>query len=299
MTETQNSPAVQTKGRQNRSTARKRNIVVRLRHLPVFSLIILAAVIFVGVFGPYFAPHDPVESNLMDAYTPPFESREYILGTDHMGRDVLSRIMGGARISLIVGLTVVFIAGAIGTLFALVSGFFGGWWDTLIMRLTDTFLSLPYLMVAIVMAAVLGANVRNIIIVLCVIGWAGYARVLRSEVLQLKEADFVRLAVTAGCSRTKIMFKHIFPNIINTLVVLATLQLGVTIIAEASLSFLGMGVPPPNPSWGLMLAQGRDYITYAWWLCVWPGVAIMLTVLACNLLGDWLRVRLDPKFRQI
>jgi peptide/nickel transport system permease protein len=256
-------------------------------------------VIFLGIVGPLVMPHDPIESNLMESFTPPFEAATYPLGTDNMGRDVLSRIIGGARISLIVGMTVVFVAGALGTIFAMMAGFFGGWWDSIIMRVTDTFLSLPYLMVALVMTAVLGPSVRNIIVVLVVIGWAGYARVIRAEVLKMKQADFIRLAITAGASRWKILIRHIFPNVVNTLVVLATLQLGTTIIAEATLSFLGMGVPPPHPSWGLMLAQGRDYITYAWWLCVWPGLAIMFTVLACNLLGDWLRVRLDPKFRQL
>jgi peptide/nickel transport system permease protein len=274
-------------------------IATEIWKVPLVSIFILICVILVGLFGPYFTPHDPIESDLMDSFTPPFKTTKYVLGTDHMGRDILSRIMGGARISLTVGLTVVFIAGSIGCVFALVSGFFGGWWDMVIMRVTDIFLSLPYLMVALVLTAVVGASIRNLILVLAFIGWAGYARVLRSEVLRLKDADFVRLAQTAGCSRIKIMFKHIFPNIINTLVILATLQLGATIIAEASLSFLGMGVPPPNPAWGLMLSQGRDYITYAWWLCVWPGLVILLVVLACNLLGDWLRVRLDPKFRQL
>ena len=270
-----------------------------LSRIPWFSSGILSAVIFLGIVGPLIVPHDPIESNLMDSFTAPFQAATYPLGTDNMGRDVLSRIVGGARISLIVGITVVFVAGTLGTLFAMMAGFFGGWWDSIIMRVTDTFLSLPYLMVALVMTAVLGPSVRNIIVVLVVIGWAGYARVIRAEVLKMKQADFIRLAITAGASRWKILIRHIFPNVVNTLVVLASLQLGTTIIAEASLSFLGMGVPPPHPSWGLMLAQGRDYITYAWWLCVWPGLAIMLTVLACNLLGDWLRVRLDPKFRQL
>lgn len=280
-----------------------RRCLSEFRKLPLFPVAILAAVIFAGLFGPFITPHDPLESNLMDAYTPPFFQKEgttkYLLGTDHMGRDILSRLIGGARISIMVGFTVVFIAGSIGTIFAMVGGYFRGWWDSFLMRLTDTFLSLPFLMVALVMAAVLGASIRNIIIVLVVMGWAGYARVLRAEVLRLREADFVRLAITAGCSRAKILLKHIFPNIMNTLIVLASLQLGVTIIAEASLSFLGMGVPPPNPAWGLMLAQGKDYITFSWWICFWPGLAIMLTVLSCNLLGDWLRVRLDPKFRQL
>lgn len=280
-----------------------RQIVSEFRKMPLFPVIILTAVILLGLFGPYIAPHDPLESNLMDSHTPPFFQKEgttkYLLGTDHMGRDILSRLIGGARISIMVGFTVVFIAGSIGTIFAMMAGYLRGWWDSVLMRVTDTFLSLPFLMIAIVMSAVLGPSIRNIIIVLAVMGWAGYARVLRAEVLRVREADFVRLAVTAGCSKARILFKHILPNILNTLIVLATLQLGVTIIAEASLSFLGMGVPPPNPAWGLMLAQGKDYITYSWWLCVWPGLAIMLTVLACNLLGDWLRVRLDPKFRQL
>jgi peptide/nickel transport system permease protein len=270
-----------------------------LLRIPWFSSGILSVVIFLGIVGPLIVPHDPIESNLMESFAPPFQAATYPLGTDNMGRDVLSRIVGGARISLIVGITVVFVAGALGTIFAMMAGFFGGWLDSIIMRVTDTFLSLPYLMVAIVMTAVLGPSVRNIIVVLVVIGWAGYARVIRAEVLKMKQADFIRLAITAGASRWKILIRHIFPNVVNTLIVLATLQLGTTIIAEASLSFLGMGVPPPHPSWGLMLAQGRDYITYAWWLCVWPGLAIMLTVLSCNLLGDWLRVRLDPKFRQL
>ena len=160
-------------------------------------------------------------------------------------------------------------------------------------------LSMPFLMVALVLTAVLGAGTKNIILVLAVLGWASYARVLRSEVLRVKQGDFVRLAITAGASHKKIMLRHIFPNIANTLLILATLQLASVIIAESSLSYLGFGVPPPNPAWGLMLADGRNYITYAWWLCVFPGVAIVLTVLGANLLGDWLRIRLDPKFRQI
>jgi peptide/nickel transport system permease protein len=224
---------------------------------------------------------------------------KYFLGTDNLGRDVLSRLIVGTKISLQVGFIVVALAGTLGSLVALVSGYIGGWVDMVLMRITDTMMSMPYLMIAIVLAAVLGPSKRNIIIILALVGWAGYARVLRGEVLRIKESDFVSLAVTSGCSKARIMLIHIFPNVVNTLVVLATLQLGTVIIAESSLSFLGVGVPPPDPAWGTMVADGRSAISEYWWLCTWPGLAILLVVLSCNLVGDWLRVRLDPKFRQI
>jgi peptide/nickel transport system permease protein len=160
-------------------------------------------------------------------------------------------------------------------------------------------MSMPYLMIAIVLAAVLGPSKGNIIVILTITGWASYARVLRGEVLRIKQGEFVSLAVISGCTRMSIMLRHIFPNMVNTLVVLGTLQLGVVIIAEASLSFLGVGVPPPNPAWGSMIAEGRSFMATAWWLSTWPGLAVLIIVLTCNLFGDWLRVRLDPKYRQI
>ena len=280
-----------------------RKVISAFRNVPFFPAIILVIFIFAGIFSGLLAPHDPTKTQLRVALTPPMwqegGTADYPLGTDQMGRDELSRVMYGATISLRVCFIVVFASGGIGTILALISGYLGGWVDVLIMRLTDMMLSLPYLLIAITLAAVLGPSINNIILVLSVIGWAQYTRVLHGEVLRVKEQDFVRLAVVAGASRMRIMLKHIFPNIVNTLIILGTLQLGTVIIAEASLSFIGVGVPPPNPAWGSMLADGRQYVTYAWWLCVWPGLAIMLVVLACNLLGDWLRVRLDPKFRQI
>ena len=280
-----------------------RRMISFIRSSPLFASGILILVVIMGIFGPLIEPHDPTEGFLEDSLIPPFwqegGTTKFLLGTDHMGRDMLSRIIGGARISLIVGVTVVLLAGSLGSVLALLSGYFGGRVDAIIMRLTDVMLSMPFLMVALVLTAVLGAGTKNIILVLAVLGWASYARVLRSEVLRVKQGDFVRLAITAGASHKKIMLRHIFPNIANTLLILATLQLASVIIAESSLSYLGFGVPPPNPAWGLMLADGRNYITYAWWLCVFPGVAIVLTVLGANLLGDWLRIRLDPKFRQI
>ncbi len=270
---------------------------------PIFSGTILVIFLLIGVFGPAISPHDPNEANFGDALTPPFWQKDgktaYLLGTDALGRDVLSRLIHGTRVSLLVGFFVVAIGGFVGTVVALISGYLGGWVDTLLMRITDTMLSIPYIMIAIVLAVVIGPNTANIIFILAATRWAHYARVLRGEVLRIKEMEFVTLAVVAGCSKKRIMFRHIFPNTINTLVVLGTLQLGIAIIAESILSFLGVGVPPPNPAWGLMIADGRSYISLAWWLCTFPGIAIVLVVLSCNLLGDWLRVRLDPKFRQI
>jgi peptide/nickel transport system permease protein len=268
------------------------------RNLPIIPIIIIGLVIFCGVFGPTIAPQDPTEGDLFVSLMPPFESWDHPLGTDHLGRDILSRIIVGARISMIVGVLVVVFAGSLGALMALLSGYLGGKVDQVIMRITDTILSIPYLMLAVVMAAILGPSMANIIILLSLLGWTRYARVLRGEVLRIKNSDFVKLAKIDGCSNTRILGLHIFPNIVNTLIILATLQVGVVIIIEASLSFLGLGVPPPAPSWGGMLADSRSYIG-DWWLSTFPGVAIMLTVMASNLLGEWLRLRLDPKFRQM
>jgi peptide/nickel transport system permease protein len=280
-----------------------RKIIGSSKGSPVFFGGILLVFVIVGIFGPSLAPRDPNEANFEDALKPPSWQEggkaAYPLGTDHLGRDVLSRLLCGTNVTLQVGFLVVVLAGLIGTTVALLSGYLGGWVDTLLMRFTDIIMSMPYLMIAIVLAAVLGPSKNNIIMILTMTGWATYARVLRGEVLRIKEGEFVSLAVIAGCSKIRIMLRHVFPNMVNTLVVLATLQLGVVIIAAASLSFLGVGVPLPDPAWGSMIAEGRKYISSAWWLCTWPGMAIVLIVLSCNLFGDWLRVRLDPKFRQI
>lgn len=280
-----------------------RKWVLAIRGMPVFATGILICFLIVGIFGNYLAPRDPVETNYADTLLPPafLEGGKWIypLGTDELGRDVLSRLVSGAGISLQVGFVSVAIAGLMGALVALLSGYLKGWTDTILMRLTDTMLSMPYLMVAIVLASVLGPSKNNIIIIFAIMGWSGYARVLRGEVLRLSEKEFVALAVIAGASKKRIMFRHIFPNIVNPLIILATLQIGFIIVAESSLSFLGVGVPPPDPAWGLMVAEGRNYIGNAWWLSTWPGVAILLVVLSFNIFGDWLRVRLDPKFRQL
>jgi peptide/nickel transport system permease protein len=274
----------------------------RIRRLPLFTLGLLILIAFVGVFGPWIQPHNPEQPALLNSLeSPVFFGGEWDhpLGTDELGRDTLSRLISGARISLIVGFAVVLGAGAIGTVLALVSGYFGGVLDAVISRVTEVFIAVPFLLVAIAIVGAVGASARNLVLVLIFMLWAGYARVLRSEVLRLRELDYVKLARVAGCSNSRILFRHLLPNIVNPLVILATLQLGATIIAEASLSFLGLGVPPPQATWGGMLAQGRNYIGVQDALVIIPGIAIFLTVMAINLLGDWLRLRLDPRFRQL
>ena len=250
------------------------------------------------------APYDPEVGTLAARFRPPAwqagGSVEYLLGTDHLGRDVLSRLIFGARVSMVVGFTAVIVAGVIGTVLGIISGYLGGWVDQVIMRMTDTWLALPALTFAIFLAAIVGPSEMNIVIILGLVYWTRYARVIRGEVLSLKEREFVRLAIVAGCSKWTIMRRHILPNVINSAIVLGTLMLGVVIITEAALSFLGVGVPPPKPAWGLMLADGKKGMMAGyWWLTVLPGVCIMLMVLSANLLGDWLRVKLDPQLRQL
>lgn len=272
------------------------------RRFPVFPSLVLGVVVVVGVLTPWIQPHDPEAPNLLHSLQPPAWAGgdwAYPLGTDELGRDTLSRLMSGARVSLLVGLSVVLGAGAIGLALALVAGYFGGIIDAVISRVTEMFIAVPFLLVAIAVVGSVGASLQNLILTLMFMSWAGYARVLRSEVLKVREQEYVKLARVAGCSNLRIIVSHILPNLINVFVVLATLQLGSIIIAEASLSYLGLGVPPPRSSWGGMLAGGKDFIGSHDALTLAPGISIALTCLSINLLGDWLRVRLDPRFRQV
>lgn len=266
-------------------------------------VLILVALVVVAVFAPWIAPHSPVESDITVRLNPPAwmdgGDPQYLLGTDRFGRDILSRIIFGTRVSLIVSLLAIFFSGSIGTLVGLVSGYYGGWVDALLMRLTDIGLSIPMLLIAILLAVVLGPSFQNVVIVISLLLWPRYARQIRGETLSIKEQDFIATARVSGCSDWRIMWVHIFPNVMPTLLVLATLQVGFVILLEASLSFLGVGVPPPQPSWGSIVAEGRQYIATQWWISVLPGIAIVLTVLALNTFGDWVRDRLDPKLRQI
>jgi peptide/nickel transport system permease protein len=276
-----------------------------VRGLPFASSTILALLMFVAIFAPWLAPHDPVRA--VDGFfnfSPPAwkdgGSWSQPLGTDFLGRDVFSRLLYGARVSVIVGLTGTAVAGAIGMVMGVLAGYMGGWVDAVIMRVVDAWLAIPTLVLAILLAIVLGPSMWNIVLILGVVYWTRYARILRSEVLSLRERDFVKLSQVAGAGRVRIIARHIVPNIFNTWLVLASLTVGVVIVAEASLSFLGVGVPAPDPAWGSMLNESRSQLlTGRWWLMLAPAICIGLTVLATNLFGDWLRVKLDPQQRNL
>ncbi len=276
-----------------------------VREVPLLPGAILALLVLTAVFANVLAPYDPTLPIPGAKISSPPAWMEggnpaALLGTDRQGRDLLSRLIHGARVTLLVGITGTAVAGGIGMVLGILAGYFGGWVDQFIMRLTDSWLALPFLMFAIFLAALLGPGISNIIIVFGLIYWTRYARVMRGEVLSLRERDFVRLAQVAGLSPARIIIRHIVPNVLNTWMVLASLTVGVVIITEASLSFLGLGVPPPTPAWGLMLAEARTTLLAGqWWLTVFPGLCITVVVLAANLFGDWLRVRLDPQQRNL
>jgi peptide/nickel transport system permease protein len=281
----------------------RRNPWAILTRLPFVSTFILLAFIGLALFADLIAPHNPYETSLRMRFRPPVweegGSWEHALGTDHLGRDVLTRVIYGARVSLAAGLLTVSLAGAIGAAIGLLSGFYGGRMDAVLMRAADSTLAFPIILFALILAVTMGPSFINVITAIAIVLWARYARVIRGEVLSLKERDFVAQARISGCSALRIMAVHLFPNTLNTLIVLLTLQIGYVILVEASLSFLGAGIPPPTPAWGSMVAEGRDYITRAWWVSFFPGIAIMLIVLSLNLLGDWVRDTFDPKLRQM
>jgi peptide/nickel transport system permease protein len=280
-------------------------VVKAAREAPLLAVIILGGLVLVALLADLIAPHDPTfPVKGAEIFAPPFwmdgGSLSAPLGTDFQGRDILSRLIYGARVSLIVGLMGTLVAGGLGTALGILSGYVGGWADQIIMRVTDAWLALPAIVFAIFLAAMVGPSMWNIIVILGAVYWTRYARVIRGEVLTLREREFVKLAEIAGASRLRVIKKHILPNVMNTATVLASLTVGVVIIAEASLSFLGVGVPPPQPAWGLMLSEARPTLMAGqWWLTVFPGVCILLIVLATQLFGDWLRVRLDPQTRNL
>ena len=257
------------------------------------------AMVAAGIFAPSVAPLDPVEQNVIDRLAPPFfmegGTREHLLGTDHLGRDVLSRLIYGARVALIVGVTTVTVSGLVGLAIGLVAGYFGGWADTAFMRLLDIQLSMPFMLLALTIIGILGPSLRNIVIVLALTGWVVYARIVRAEILSLRTREFVVACRSLGGSNARIIVKHLLPNVRSSVLVVSTIEVARMMLLESALSFLGLGVRPPTPSWGAMLADGRIYLASAWWLPTFPGLAISITVLAVNTVGDGLRDYLDPE----
>jgi len=262
--------------------------------LAMVAVAILVLFVLFGAFAPLVAPQDPNAQDLAARLQPPL-SEGHVLGTDGLGRDVLSRLIHGTRISLVVGFTAVLLSAALGITVGLVSGYVGGWIDSFFMRIVDAWLAFPFLLLAIAIVAVLGRGLNNIVIALVVTGWVLYARLVRGETLSLREREFTLSAKGLGANPLSIMFRHILPNCMAPILVVATLEIGVVIVTEASLSFLGLGAGASEPSWGSMLADGRAYLTRAWWLATLPGLAIFVIVLAVNILGDGLRDALDPR----
>jgi peptide/nickel transport system permease protein len=270
---------------------------------PIFAMIFLLAASIAAAFGPLFAPLDPNRQNLVLRLAEPMaagpDGSVFLLGSDALGRDVFSRLLSGARVSLLVGIAAIAVGGTIGVIAGLLSGYFGGWVDDLIMRVGDIQLAFPFILLAIMFLVVLGAGVWNLVLVLGVGQWVTYARIVRADTLSLREKEFVEAARALGDSTLSIIFRTILPNILAPLTVIASFNVASVILSEAALSFLGLGVPPSVPTWGSMLAESRDtLIANKWWLAVFPGVAIMLTVLSFNILGDWLRDFLDPRLRE-
>jgi peptide/nickel transport system permease protein len=266
-------------------------------------LFFISVFILSAVFANLLATHNPEGVDLAHSLTPPIWQTggtwEFPLGTDINGRDILSRLIFGSRISLIVAMVSVFGSGLIGGVLGILAGYKGGWIDGAVSRAIDVFLGFPVILMALALAVILGGSLLNTCLVLVLVFWALNARITRNETLQCRELGYVTLSKTAGCSDFIIMIRHIFPNVLNSLVVMSTFNIGSAIILEAALSFLGAGIPPPTPSWGAMVADGRDLISKAWWVSFMPGVAILLVVLSGNLFGDWLRDKLDPKLRNL
>ncbi|WP_284037944.1 ABC transporter permease [Neobacillus sp. 114] len=262
---------------------------------------IVFAVVFVAIFADVLAPYDPEKNNLADMLKPPVwsdgGSSTYILGTDNLGRDILSRIIYGTRISLSVGVFSVVLAGIIGILVGICAGYYGGIIDNILMRIVDSFLAIPSILFILVVLAVFEPGITVLIVVIGLTNWVTYARVVRGEVLSIKEREFVKASRSIGTKNRIIMLRHIFPNIVSSFIVISTLSVASTIILEASLSFLGLGIQPPAVSWGGMLTDGRNYLATNWWLATFPGLAITITVLGIIFLGDWLRDVLDPRIK--
>ena len=274
----------------------------QFRRWPYIPAIILIVLVFAAIAAPLVAPYDPVKGDLRARTKPPIGfggTTEHLFGTDNQGRDIFSRIIHGARVSISFAAITMLLSVALGAVIGAVSGYFGGHVDETLMRLVDLQNALPFILAALVMVGVFGASFTTLLIIIAIFSWGTTARQIRGEILQLKQMDYVALARIAGASSPRIIFKHLLPGVTNTLIVVATLGTGQIILTEATLSFLGVGIPPPKPAWGSMVSFGRNYIDSAWWIAVIPGIAIALVVVSLNFLGDWLRDYFDPRLRQI
>ncbi len=300
--------------------AQRRNLLSAgwafVRAWPIIPGAVVVLMIVTAVFAPLVAPSNPRKQSLADSRHPPVwlgnpelterdiargteKAGLYRLGADELGRDVLTRVVFGARLSLQIVVVALTSGVLVGTLLGLFAGYWGGWIDELIMRLVDFWLALPFILVALVVAIVWGQSLMIMLGLLALLAWSPFVRNIRAEVLTLKELDYVNMARVAGATGSRIMIRHLLPGVFNTIVVIATLRVGSLILAEASLSFLGVGIPPPTPAWGLMVAEGRQWLTTAWWISFFPGLAIFLVVMSLNFFGDWLRDKLDPRLRQV
>ena len=276
----------------------------RVRRYPWIPIFVVAILLVCAVFADIISPHDPrgkdesIKIRTQKTMLPPLQSWSNPLGTDRTGRDVLSRMIYGARTSAVISLIALGSGAVVGTILGLAAGYRGGWIDAVIMRVVDTVLAFPLILVALLIIVVMGPGIHSIILAIALTTWARFARQVRGEVLAIKEQDFVTLAIIAGVPEPIILRRHIFPNVVNTLLIVVSLQVGGVILTEASLSYLGLGLPPDEPAWGIMVSEGRNFVISAWWLSLFPGVAITLVVLAFNFFGDWLRDTLDPKLRR-
>jgi peptide/nickel transport system permease protein len=263
--------------------------------------VIVLAVVLTAIFAPLLAPYDPAKTNASMRLLPPMwvdkGMNEFPLGTDNLGRDILSRIIYGSQISLIVGICSVIVSGLIGVILGLLAGYYGRWTDTVIMRVVDSLLAIPTILFMLVVLAIIGPGLGTLIFVIGITHWVTYARIVRGEVLSVKERDFVRAAKAVGAKNARIIITHILPNVTSSVIVISTMSVATNIILEASLSFLGLGIQPPDVSWGGMLSDGRQYLATSWWVATFPGIAITITVLAIIFLGDWLRDILDPRMK--
>jgi peptide/nickel transport system permease protein len=287
-------------GRQKLGFRTIQRAILRWPWIPV---LILSVFCIAATFASQLSPHNPRVGDLGENFTPPAwaedGSDKFLLGTDNLGRDIYSRILFGARVSLAVAAVTIVIGILLGVSLGLIAGYAGGWVDEIIMRITDIGMAFPLILLALALAAVFGQSFSLLVIILVAWVWTSFARQVRAEALQLKEMDYVKLARVAGASGIRIMYKHILPGTINTVIVIATLRVGLVILVEASLSFLGAGVPPSIPTWGLMVSEGRQFINSSWWISFFPGIAIFLVVMSFNFLGDWLRDKFDPRLRQL